>query len=94
MQAWDSGSMSEEGETFDQTFETEWVYHYICRPHEGFGMVATVIVVGPHLDDHPTLTQIPEDKPEEVRGKLAELKSLVQETVGGGHADEEHDSTT
>lgn len=88
---WDSGAMSEEGETFEHTFETEGVYHYLCTPHEQFGMLATVIVGHPHLEDQRALEVIPEDKPEEVHGKLESLNSQVREIVGD---DDHNDGTT
>lgn len=86
--AWDSGTLSEEGETFQHTFETEGVYHYLCVPHEQFGMIATIVVGNPHLEDQTALQVMPENKPEEVHGKLEELNTMVQEAVGGGHHDE------
>ena len=46
-EAWDSGTLSEEGETFEHTFETEGVYHYYCTPHESLGMIGSVIVGEP-----------------------------------------------
>ncbi|MDS0282681.1 cupredoxin domain-containing protein [Haloarcula onubensis] len=87
--AWDSGTMSEEGETFEHTFETEGVYHYYCTPHESFGMLATVIVGQPHLEDQQALRTIPEDKPEEVRAKLQELNGMCRDILSEGHQEEE-----
>lgn len=86
-EVWDSGTMSEVGETYDYTFDTEGVYHYLCKPHEQFGMLATVIVGDPHLDDQPAL-QLPDDKSEEVIGKLEELNGMVREAVGDDHEEE------
>jgi plastocyanin len=86
--AWDSGTMSEEGATFEHTFETEGVYHYLCTPHEQFGMIATVVVGEPHLDDQPALGSMPADKPEEVHGKLEELNGMVHDMMGDGHHDD------
>jgi hypothetical protein len=80
--------MSEEGETFSHTFETEGVYHYLCTPHEQFGMMATVIVGEPHLEDQRALQMMPDNKPEEVHGKLEELNGMVREIMGGGHHEE------
>lgn len=88
-EAWDSGTMSEEGETFSHTFETEGVYHYLCTPHEQFGMLGTVIVGEPHLEDQQALQNMPENKPEEVQEKIEELNTLVQEIVGEGHNEED-----
>ena len=82
-EAWDSGTLSEAGETFSHTFNTEGVYHYLCRPHEQFGMIATVIVGEPHLDDQRALQSLPENKPEKVHGKLEELNSMVRAVMGG-----------
>lgn len=87
-EAWDSGMLSEEGETFSHTFETEGVYHYLCLPHEQFGMIATVIVGEPHLDDQRALQSIPENKPKEVHGKLEELNTMVREVMGTDHHEE------
>ncbi|WP_342768492.1 cupredoxin domain-containing protein [Haloplanus rubicundus] len=87
--AWNSGTMSEEGETFEHTFETEGVYHYLCTPHEQFGMIATVIVGDPNLEDQRALQTMPENKPEEVHGKLEELNTMVREMMGKGHHEEE-----
>ncbi|WP_336339639.1 cupredoxin domain-containing protein [Haloarcula brevis] len=84
-EAWDSGTLSEEGETFEHTFETEGVYHYLCTPHESFGMIATVIVGEPHLEDQPALQTMPEDKPEEVHAKLEELNGMCREILSGGN---------
>jgi plastocyanin len=89
--AWDSGTLSEEGETYEHTFETEGVYHYYCKPHEQFGMLATVIVGEPHLDDEPAMT-LPEDKSDEVRGKLENLNDMVRDAVGDGGSS--HDDGT
>jgi len=87
-EAWDSGTMSEEGETFERTFETAGVYHYLCKPHEQFGMIATVIVGTPHPEDQRALQMMPDEKPEEVHGKLEELNTMVQEVMGEGHHEE------
>ena len=87
-EAWDSGTMSEVGETYEYTFDTEGVYHYLCKPHEQFGMLATVIVGEPHLDDQPAL-QLPDEKSDEVIGKLEELDGMVREALGDDHEEEE-----
>ncbi|WP_315910249.1 cupredoxin domain-containing protein [Halapricum hydrolyticum] len=86
--AWDSEMLSEEGETFEHTFETEGVYHYYCEPHETFGMLATVIVGDPDLDEQTALQRVPEEKPEEVRGKLEELNEICHSILDGPHEEE------
>ena len=40
---WDSGFVSE-GESFSRAFQKPGTYRYICIPHEGAGMVGTVVV--------------------------------------------------
>ena len=44
--SFDSGVL-DAGETFEHTFETPGVFNYLCRPHEGLGMVGVVVVEGP-----------------------------------------------
>ncbi|WP_324761122.1 cupredoxin domain-containing protein [Haloarcula sp. GH36] len=88
--AWDSGTMSEEGETFEHTFETPGVYHYLCTPHESLGMIATVIVGDPHLEDQRALQTMPENKSEEVQGKLEELNTIVRDIM----SDDQHEEET
>ncbi|WP_255152769.1 plastocyanin/azurin family copper-binding protein [Halorarius halobius] len=51
----DSGILSS-GQTFEHTFETQGVYNYYCRPHEGLGMVGLVIVGGPQGGPGTTAT--------------------------------------
>jgi plastocyanin len=40
---WDSGFVGE-GESFSRTFREPGTYRYICIPHEGAGMVGSVVV--------------------------------------------------
>jgi plastocyanin len=40
---WDSGLVNE-GQSYARTFEKPGTYRYICIPHEGAGMVGTVVV--------------------------------------------------
>jgi plastocyanin len=41
--AWDSGFVGE-GESFSRSFQEPGTYRYICIPHEGAGMVGSVVV--------------------------------------------------
>jgi plastocyanin len=41
--AWDSGLVNE-GQSFSRKFDKPGNYRYICIPHEGAGMVGTVVV--------------------------------------------------
>jgi plastocyanin len=86
--AWDSGTLSEEGATYQHTFDKAGVYHYLCKPHEQFGMLGTVIVGEPHPDDQVALQTVPENKPQEVRGKLEKLNEMVHSILEGGHHEE------
>jgi plastocyanin len=40
---WDSGFVGE-GESFSRAFQSPGTYRYICIPHEGAGMVGSVVV--------------------------------------------------
>lgn len=42
---WDSG-LIREAEEFERTFDRPGTYSYVCVPHEGAGMVGTVVVEG------------------------------------------------
>ncbi|AUV84391.1 hypothetical protein C2R22_22885 (plasmid) [Salinigranum rubrum] len=83
--AWDSGIVSEQGATFEHTFETEGVYHYYCTPHETLGMIGSVIVGEPDPHEQVALEEPPADKPEKVREKLAELNEMVSTALGDDH---------
>lgn len=82
---WDSGILQEEGQTFDQTFDGEGVYDYFCRPHEGIGMVGSVIVGEPDPHEQPALEPPQEELPEEARELLEQLNHAVNETLGHTH---------
>jgi len=45
--AFDSGILSEEGATFEHTFETAGTYDYFCIPHKSLGMVGRIVVGEP-----------------------------------------------
>ncbi|MFB6243572.1 MAG: plastocyanin/azurin family copper-binding protein, partial [Halobaculum sp.] len=87
--AWDSGTLSEEGETYQHTFDKAGVYHYLCEPHEQLGMIGTVVVGKPHLNEQVALQAIPENKQKGVRQKLETLNETVRSLLEGDH----HDST-
>lgn len=44
---WTEGSVSEMGETFTHTFETEGTFPYYCSPHRSLGMTGSVTVEAP-----------------------------------------------
>jgi plastocyanin len=45
--AWNSGTLSELGATFEHTFEVEGTYDYYCIPHKSLGMVGRIVVGKP-----------------------------------------------
>jgi plastocyanin len=83
--SWDSGIVSEQGATFEHTFETEGVYHYYCTPHESLGMIGSVIVGEPDPHEQVALEDPPADKPDQVREKLEELNGMIQTALGDDH---------
>lgn len=46
-EAFDSGILSEQGATFEYTFETTGTYDYFCTPHKSLGMVGRIVVGEP-----------------------------------------------
>lgn len=44
---WDSGILSNQGETFSHTFTVEGTYDYYCLPHRSDGMVGRIVVGSP-----------------------------------------------
>lgn len=46
-EGWASPIFTEEGATFEHTFEVEGVYDYFCTPHEALGMVGRIVVGDP-----------------------------------------------
>ena len=83
--AWDSGLFTEEGATFEHTFETEGVYHYYCTPHETMGMIGSVVVGEPDAHGQPALEEPPEGMHDRVREKITELNAMCNEALGHTH---------
>ncbi|NHX35136.1 MULTISPECIES: cupredoxin domain-containing protein [Halolamina] len=83
--SWDSSILSEEGATFEHTFETEGVYHYYCTPHETVGMIGSIIVGEPEAHGQPALEEPPQDMPDSVREKITELNEMCNSALGHGH---------
>lgn len=62
-EAWDSGILSDEGATFEHTFETAGTYDYFCLPHKTLGMVGRIVVgepSGPADGGMPPDGEVPE----------------------------------
>ena len=75
-ESWDSGLLAED-EQFARSFETEGVYDYYCEPHEGEGMIGSIIVGRPDADSDPGLAA-PQD---EFDDRIAEKLSSLNETA-------------
>lgn len=63
--AWDSGILSEQGATYEHTFETNGTYDYFCTPHKTLGMVARIVVGepgGPAEESMPSDGNVPESQ--------------------------------
>lgn len=82
---WDSAMISEEGETFERTFEIDGVYDYFCIPHHYRAMVGTVIVGEPDPHDQPGLAEPQEELPDEARDLLKRLNEQVREALNHNH---------
>lgn len=92
--AWDSEIIDEQGATFEHTFETEGVYDYYCRPHESTGMIGSVIVGDPQLDEQPGMAEPQFELPDGAQEKIRELNEMVRsggESNHGDHGNGNHD---
>lgn len=83
--AWETELLTEEGATAEHTFETEGVYDYYCMPHEGVGMVGSVIVGEPDAHGQPALEEPQASLPEGARAELADLAETANEALGHTH---------
>jgi plastocyanin len=81
---WQSDLLAEGG-SFEHTFEEAGVYDYFCTPHEGVGMVGTVIVGEPDAHGQPALAEPQDSLPEGASAELADLGTMVKETLGHTH---------
>ncbi|WP_458207625.1 plastocyanin/azurin family copper-binding protein [Haladaptatus sp. NG-SE-30] len=83
--SWDSGTISESGGTFEQTFDTEGVYDYFCTPHESTGMVGSIIVGKPDHEGQPALRSPQESLPKMTRKKIRSLNDRVTNALPHDH---------
>lgn len=79
---------SDEGETFERTFDVEGVYDYVCTPHEEAGMIGSIIVGWPDPDDQPGLESPSDDLPDAAIEQLERYNEQVREAL---EDDEGHD---
>ncbi len=86
---WDSGMKTEQGATFEKTFDVEGVYDYYCVPHEGVGMVGTIIVGPRDQELHGQHGMMPpqEGLPEGARQKIGDLNHMVEDRMNQNHQD-------
>ncbi|MFB6068918.1 MAG: plastocyanin/azurin family copper-binding protein [Halobacterium sp.] len=68
--AWNSGTLSEAGATFEHTFEVKGTYDYFCIPHKSLGMVGRIVVGEP---GGPAEGSMPPD------GKVPQSDAIVQQ---------------
>lgn len=84
---WNSDFLTEDGATFERTFTVEGVYDYFCIPHEGYGMIGTLVVGEPGAG--PGLSQPSTTLPQAAQRKLRDLNEVVRS--GHGSDDPSHD---
>lgn len=80
--AWNSGTLSKQGKTFEHTFEAEGVYDYFCIPHEATGMVGSVIVGKPDPREQPALKPPQDGLSDATTKKIKSLNTTVSEALG------------
>lgn len=60
---WNSGILSEEGASFEHTFETTGTYDYFCIPHKALGMVGRIVVDEPSgVEENPPDGEVPSEQ--------------------------------
>jgi plastocyanin len=91
--SWSSSSLTA-GESFSHTFTVEGIYDYYCPPHEGMGMVGSILVGNPSIKNQPGL-QPPANMPtSKANAKIKELNRktrtalLAEKKNGGEHGHE------
>lgn len=91
--SWSSGPLTS-GESFSQTFTVEGVYDYYCPPHEGVGMIGSIVVGNPAVEDQPGLTPPANLPTSKASTKLEELNKRTRTALAsgtdGGSGDGEH----
>jgi plastocyanin len=78
---WGSELYSEEGATFEHTFEVPGVHDYYCLPHESLGMVARIVVGSPQGGP---ATEPPEDLPPGATESFPSVDSIVEHELVSG----------
>lgn len=78
---WASDLFSEEGATFEHTFEVEGVQDYFCRPHETLGMVGRIVVGSPQGGPG---TKPPEGLPPAAKESLPSVDAILEQEIVSG----------
>jgi plastocyanin len=86
--SWSSGPLTT-GESFSQTLSVEGIYDYYCPPHEGMGMIGSIVVGNPSIKNQPGLTPPANMPTSKASTKLKELNkrtrtALASEAEGSG----------
>ena len=81
---WGSEMLSDAGDTFERQFDVEGVYDYVCTPHEGEGMVGTVVVGWPRPDGQPGLKPPADDRPDAATTQLEKFNEQVRAVLASG----------
>lgn len=82
---WDTGLMTEAGAEQEVSFDTEGVYQYYCRPHEGMGMIGALIVGEPDAHGQPGLEPPQDAFSGRAAEKIEELNEMCNEALGHTH---------
>lgn len=69
-ESWDSGTLTEQGATFEHQFTVAGTYDYFCIPHKSLGMVGRIVVDEP---GGPAEGSMPPD------GKVPESNAIVEQ---------------
>lgn len=78
---WASELMTEEGDTFEKTFDVEGVYDYLCTPHEAMGMVGRVIVGEPDMHEQKALEAPHDSMPGEAKEIIKEFNTRTEDKL-------------
>ncbi|ELY71083.1 plastocyanin/azurin family copper-binding protein [Natrinema versiforme] len=81
---WASDHLSDEGATFERTFDIEGIYDYVRAPHERDGMVGTVVVGWPDPEGQPGLETPADDRPDAAVEGLERYNEQVRAVLEAG----------
>jgi plastocyanin len=74
---WNSGYLTQPGQTFEVRLDREGVYDYFCAPHEQAGMVGRIVVGS--VNHHPAPSR--DSLPPAARGILPSVDRIVAEWI-------------